>query len=150
MVSEKDLAGLIQETESLGPDNNPPKQKKSPWEETREQMESNTRSQPSYTTNIAPRLGKENESAAFALQSYANQTMLPKTVVPSVVNEHSAGYVITGGKQKIKSGKFAKCNINLVREKAWPHVATLKKYTRRVPFNQLDLKASLQGKHAPY
>ena len=56
-----------------------------------------------------------------------------------------AGYVIMGSKQKIKSGKFAKHNINLVREEAWPHVNVLKKYTKQVAFDQLEFDVFVAG-----
>ena len=49
-------------------------------------------------------------------------------------------------KQKIKSGKYAKSNINLVKENTWPHVGILKKYTKRTSFEQLDFESFVAGK----
>ena len=70
----------------------------------------------------------------------------PQVMIPTLTtNEQGTGLVLTNTKQKIKSGKFAKCNANLVREECWPHIAVLKKYTNRVPFDRLEFDAFIAG-----
>ena len=55
------------------------------------------------------------------------------------------GLMIAGTKQKLKLGKYTKHNVNIVREEAWPHMSVLKKYTRRVNFDELDYEAFVAG-----
>ena len=49
-------------------------------------------------------------------------------------------------KNKIKSGIFAKSNVNLVREEALPHLRVLKTYAKRTTFDQLDFENFVAGK----
>lgn len=50
-----------------------------------------------------------------------------------------------GKEKRIKSGKFAKSHVDLVREEIWPHVSVLRKYSKRVPFDQLDFEMFTAG-----
>ena len=49
------------------------------------------------------------------------------------------------GKSKVKSGKYAKSNTNLVRQEVWPHTAISKKYMRRSTFDNLDFEGFVAG-----
>ena len=46
---------------------------------------------------------------------------------------------------KIKSGKFAKSNLNIVRQEQWPHTAVSKKYIKRTSFDALEYEAFVAG-----
>lgn len=48
-------------------------------------------------------------------------------------------------KEKVKSGKYVKENVALKKQEAWPHMGVLKKYARRVPFDQLDFERFVAG-----
>ena len=50
-----------------------------------------------------------------------------------------------GSKANVKSGKFAKTNINIVKQELWPHVAVLKKYLKRTSFDLLDYEGFVAG-----
>ena len=44
------------------------------------------------------------------------------------------------GSAKVKSGKYARSNINIKIQEQWPHLNVLRKYTRRTSFEQLDFE----------
>ena len=46
---------------------------------------------------------------------------------------------------KVKLGKFAKSNVNIVRQEVWPHTAVSKKYTKRTSFDNLEFEAFVAG-----
>ena len=48
-------------------------------------------------------------------------------------------------RMQIKSGKFVKSNVNIVRQEVWPHTAVSKKYTKRTSFDNLDFEAFTAG-----
>ena len=120
LISERDRQALE------GP---PPRQtqKSSEWEEAQQHLEEDTR-------------GKKNTEFKFQT---ANTTPRIPTLTP---NEQGTGLVLTGTKQKVKSDKYAKCNANLIQKECWPHISVLKKYTQRVPFNQLEFNAFVARK----
>ena len=74
------------------------------------------------------------------MQGLANQSSALIIVAPSTLQD-TTGYVITGGKQKVKSGKYAKHNVNIVQEEVWPHLSVLKKYAKRTSFDNLKFDA---------
>ena len=86
--------------------------------------------------------GKDNTNN---LQRLADVNNAPIIVALSVMHDNNTGYVITGSRQKIKSGKFAKHNVNLVQEELWPQLSVLKKYTKCTTFDQLDYEAFVAG-----
>ena len=48
-------------------------------------------------------------------------------------------------KSKIKSGKFVKTNIDLIRHEQWPHLNMLRRYTKRTSFDNMDFEAFVAG-----
>ena len=48
-------------------------------------------------------------------------------------------------KQKLKSGKFAKTNINIKVQEQWPHLNVLRKYCKRSTFDQMDFELFVAG-----
>ena len=50
-----------------------------------------------------------------------------------------------GARPKVKSGKFAKTNVNLVKQEVWPHTMVSKKYTKRTTFDMLEFEAFVAG-----
>ena len=46
-----------------------------------------------------------------------------------------------GGKIMVKSGRHAKCNVNLQRQEVWPHTAISKNYVRRITFDSIEFDA---------
>ena len=50
-----------------------------------------------------------------------------------------------GTKAKVKSGKYAKSNVNIVRQELWPHLAVSKKYIKRTSFDNLEFNAFVAG-----
>ena len=46
---------------------------------------------------------------------------------------------------KVKSGKFAKSHVELIRQEVWPHTAVSKKYVKRGTFDNLDFDAFVAG-----
>ena len=69
----------------------------------------------------------ETHDKFFSINSNKNPVLVAPTLA---LKEEGTGYVLTGTKQKIKSGKFAKCNANLIWVESWPHISVLKKYTK--------------------
>ena len=56
------------------------------------------------------------DSLTKTMQDYANHNSAPIIVAPTALHDNQAGYVIIGSKHKIKSGKFANHNVNLIKE----------------------------------
>ena len=50
-----------------------------------------------------------------------------------------------GGMHKVKSGKFAKSNVNIVRQEQWPHMAVSKKYIKCTSFDTMEYEAFIAG-----
>ena len=48
-------------------------------------------------------------------------------------------------KTKIKSGKFMKSHVNIVKQEVWPHTVVSKKYFKRASFDQLEFEAFVAG-----
>ena len=48
-------------------------------------------------------------------------------------------------KVKVKSGKFAKSNANLIRQEIWPHTAVSRKYMKRTTFDNIEFDAFVAG-----
>ena len=48
-------------------------------------------------------------------------------------------------KQLVKSGKYVKSNVNLVRQEVWLHTAVSKKYARRMSFDNIDFEQFVAG-----
>ena len=46
---------------------------------------------------------------------------------------------------KVKSGKYAKSHVNLKCQELWPHMHVLRKYTKRVSFDNLDFESFVAG-----
>ena len=49
------------------------------------------------------------------------------------------------GKVNVKSGKYAKSNINLIKQEIWPHTAVSKKYMKHTAFESLDFEGFVAG-----
>lgn len=49
------------------------------------------------------------------------------------------------GKQKVKSGKYAKSHMELKKEESWPHLNVLRQYAKRTTFEQLDFESFVAG-----
>ena len=58
-------------------------------------------------------------------------------------NEHIC--VSCSENTKMKSGKYVKSNISIKRQEQWPHLNTLKKYCKRVQFDQMEFDAFIAG-----
>lgn len=56
-----------------------------------------------------------------------------------------ASRMVVKTKEKVKSGKFARSHVDLVREEAWPHVAVLRQYGKRGTFDQMDYETFVAG-----
>ena len=50
-----------------------------------------------------------------------------------------------GAKPKVKTSKYAKSNINLVRQEVWPHTAVSKKYLKRTSLDPMDFESFVAG-----
>ena len=50
-----------------------------------------------------------------------------------------------GDKNKVKSGKFAKSNVNLKIQEQWPHLSVMRKYTKRTTFESMDFETYVAG-----
>lgn len=48
-------------------------------------------------------------------------------------------------KHKIKSGKFAKSHVELVREESWPHLNVLRQYSKRTSFDNMEFDSFVAG-----
>ena len=48
-------------------------------------------------------------------------------------------------KSNVKSGKFAKANINIVRSEQWPHTAVARKYIKCTTFDNMDFEMFVAG-----
>ena len=48
-------------------------------------------------------------------------------------------------RQKLKSDKYVKTNVNIKVQEQWPHMNMLRKYSRRVPYDQLEFEAFVGG-----
>lgn len=59
--------------------------------------------------------------------------------------EGAGGGKVVDGKNKIKSGKWAKSHRDLVREETWPHAAVLRQYTKRTTFDQMEFEPFVAG-----
>ena len=46
---------------------------------------------------------------------------------------------------KVKSGKYAKTNINIMRQETWPHTTVSRKYAKRTTFDNLDYETFIAG-----
>ena len=46
---------------------------------------------------------------------------------------------------KVKSGKYARVNINLQRQEVWPHTTVSKKYAKRTTFDNLEFEQFMAG-----
>ena len=96
-----DQLGLISERDKAALESIPPKQNNNKeWETARKNLEENE--------DLVP--GKAQQKL-FSKTSDKNPLMLTPTITP---NEQGMDLVLTGTKQEIKSGKYAKCNANLV------------------------------------
>ena len=123
LISEKDLQQLA------GP---PPQKKKTEWEAAWDQLDTGNRHR-HWNPPTADKYWQEvlqNDSGKNTgnLQLLANNSNASIIVAPSVLHDNNTRYAITGSKQKLKSGKFIKHNINIVREELWPHLSVLKRY----------------------
>ena len=50
-----------------------------------------------------------------------------------------------GAHLKVTSGKFAKSNVNIIRQETWPHTAVSKKYIKRTSFDSMEFEAFVAG-----
>ena len=50
-----------------------------------------------------------------------------------------------GDKSKLKSGKYAKTNINIKIQEQWPHMNTMRKYCKHTSFDQMEFDAFVAG-----
>ena len=48
-------------------------------------------------------------------------------------------------KPKLKSGKFAKTNIDIKKQEQWPHMNVLRKYSKRTSFDNMDFELFMAG-----
>ena len=105
----------------------PPTQKKNitEWEQARMELENQ---------------GKHTDC------NFGKVNVAPSLVLPTfMTDEDGTGLILANTKQKVKSGKYAKCNANLIREECWPHIAVLKRSTKRVSFDQSEFEAFVAG-----
>ena len=138
-ISEQDLKGL---------DSPPPPEKhlKTQWQAARDELEDSCK-QDNMQHWKTEHTHRQESGKIITTQTHNTTTTNtgPIIVTPAQLQDNAAGYVITGTKQKLKSGKYAKHNINIIQEESWPHISVLRKYNKRVPFEQLDFEAFIAG-----